>query len=194
MTDLESEDAALVARILDGEAAAERELYLRHVGPITNVVARIVGRLHDAEDIVQDVFVHALRDISTLREPAHFRRWIYRIAVHRSRTYLRRRRVLELVGLDRGGEDASLDRLASADAPPEVRAELALAANALRGASAEERIAFVLHVIEGCSLPEVADAIGASLATAKRRVRSAQDRLEKHGLGVAAPSPVRAQS
>jgi RNA polymerase sigma-70 factor, ECF subfamily len=49
---------------------------------------------------------------------------------------------------------------------------------ALRGVSSDQRVAWMLHVVEGWSLPEVAEACDCSLATVKRRIRAARESIE----------------
>lgn len=173
------DDETLVRRALEGDRWAEEALYRRHVRPVTEVATRVLGRTAEAEDVVQDTFVRALRQLGTLREPALFSRWVMRIAVNMVRAKLRKRALLRALGLDRGLDDATLERLASPSVPADVRAQLAEIDAALRDVPANERVAWALHVIEGWSLPEVAEACDCSLATAKRRIRAARERAQR---------------
>lgn len=173
------DDAEIVARICRGERWAEDVLFRRHVRSIHGTAVRLLGNHADAEDVVQTTFVTALARISTLRDPAALSGWLTQIAVRSVYRTFRRRKLLRLLGLDRGFEDAALDVLASPDASPELRAELALLNGKLAMLPAAERLAWMLRHVEGQSLPEVARSAGCSLATAKRRIAAA-----KHKLGV----------
>lgn len=174
------DDATLVRRALEGDRWAEEALYRRHVRRVSDTASRILGRSHEAEDVTQETFLNALTKLSTLRDPELFVRWLMRIAMNKIRGKLRKRKVLRALGLDRTVDDATLERLAAPSTSPEVRAELAGIDAALRDVSPSHRLAWMLHVVEGWSLPEVADACGCSLATSKRWIRSARERIDIH--------------
>lgn len=96
-----------------------------------------------------------------------------RIAVHQVHRRFRRRRLLARLGLDRGVDDARLERVVDPSASPEVRADLARLDDALGRLPVAPRLAWVLRYVEGCELKELADQCGCSLATAKRRIAQA---------------------
>ncbi len=163
-------DARLVQSALAGDPAAFRELYERHNAHVAGLVWRLVRRTTWVEDIVQETFISAFSSLDRLREPQKIRGWLGVIA---SRTVgrrldreRRRRGMLELLHLsaqDRvvepGGDAASLfallDRLPS-----------------------RLRTPWILARIEGEPLARVAALSECSLATAKRRIASAQEELE----------------
>ncbi len=173
-------DAALVERALDGDRWAKEALYRRHVRRVTNAVTRMVGRTADADDAIQEAFLIAFTRLSELRDPGAFRGWLSQIAVNEVRARLRRRRWKRRLGLDREEDDACLEALVSADAGPDVRAELARLDAVLARMDAELRMAFMLRYVEGWELTEVATALDCSLATAKRRIKDAKDRIDAH--------------
>lgn len=175
----ELDDAALVALARDGHVAAFESLYRRHVGFALNVAARIQGNAHDVEDVVHDAFVRAHERLHELREAALFRSWLGSIVVRLVRTRLRRRRLLSALGVG-GQEPVDLDAIAAHDASPEVRAQLAQIYALLRTVPADERIAWTLRYIESHRLEVVADLVGCSLATVKRRIARAQQFLTDH--------------
>jgi RNA polymerase sigma-70 factor, ECF subfamily len=176
-----STDASLVERALSGDRWAKEALYRRHVRRVTNAVTRMVGRSGDADDVVQDAFVTAFTRLGDLREPAAFRGWLARIAMNEVRGRLRRRRWLKRLSFDRDGEDeVSLESLATDDASPETRAELARIDRVLAKMDPDVRMAWMLRCVEGWALEEVAGALDCSLATAKRRITEARDHLDAH--------------
>jgi len=134
----------------------------------------MVGNRADAQDVVQDTFVEAFRDVASLRAHAALRPWLLRISVHQAHRRFRRRKLLRRLGLDRSIDDASLDTLLHEDASPEQRSELRSVERALLDATAPERFAWILRYVDGHSLEEVADASECSLATVKRRLARAQ--------------------
>jgi RNA polymerase sigma-70 factor (ECF subfamily) len=173
------DDAALVALARDGHVAAFETLYRRHVGFALNVAVRIQGNAHDVEDIVHDAFLRAHERLGELRDAALFRSWLGSIVVRLVRSRLRHRRLLSMLGV--GGQDpVDLDAIAAHDAGPEVRAQLAQIYALLRTVPADERIAWTLRYVERHRLEVVADLVGCSLATVKRRISRAQRYLAEH--------------
>jgi RNA polymerase sigma-70 factor (ECF subfamily) len=176
-------DAELVARARTGDRWSREMLYRRHAAPLLGLAARLLSNRGEAEDVVQDTFVTAFEQLATLREPAALRGWLAQIAVSFVRRRIRKRRMLRVIGLDRGADDATLDALAAPTAPPDQRTELALMADVLRGLKTELRLAWMLRRVEGFELAEVAAACDCSLATAKRRIAAAEAVLQAHLAG-----------
>ena len=178
------DDAALVQRALDGDRWAMEALYRRHVKRVTNAVTRMIGRESEADDVVQETFLTAFSRLERLRDPAAFRGWVAQIAVNEVRMRLRRRRWRRVVRFGRDGdEDHPLERLASDEASPEVRAELARIDRVLSAMKVELRMAWTLRYVEGWELTEVATALDCSLATAKRRIKAAKEHIDEHVKG-----------
>ncbi|MCA9614230.1 MAG: RNA polymerase sigma factor [Sandaracinus sp.] len=173
-------DDELVARALGGDRWAEEALYRRHVHRVTTVVARLLRHGPDVEDVVQDTFVEALRDLGKLREPSRVGPWLVRIAVHRVHKVFRRRRLLRALGLERSMQDEPLELQAKVDASSEARAELALLDRALDAMSFDDRTAWVLVALEDYPLAEAASLARCSLATLKRRVARAERAIAEH--------------
>lgn len=173
-------DAALVAAAISGKRWAEELLYRRHVASVSQTVATLLGRMSDCEDAVQDTFLEALSKLASLREPAAFRGWLLRIAVHKCHRRFRKRKLLRALGLDRGADDITLARLASPMLSAEHKAELARIDVALLPLGERERSAWILRHVHGHELTEVAELSGVSLATAKRLLGRAQDRVSRH--------------
>lgn len=177
-------DGALVERAIDGDRWAKEALYRRHVRRVTNAVTRIAGRTADADDAVQEAFLVAFTRLDALRDPGAFRGWIAQIAVNEVRGRLRKRRWMRRFGLGRDeDDDACLEALASAEATPEMRAELARLDAVLARMDPELRMAWMLRHVEGWELTEVATALGCSLATAKRRLAEAGAIVDAHVAG-----------
>jgi RNA polymerase sigma-70 factor (ECF subfamily) len=173
-------DAQLVARAIDGDRWGREMLYRRHAAYLLAIAARLLGNRNEGEEVVQDTFVTAFEQLPTLREPAALRGWLAQIAVSLVRRRMRRGRLLRALGLDRGADDATLGALAAPGTKPDQRAELALIDKAMRGMAANVRIAWMLRMVEGLELAEVASACGCSLATAKRRIAAAEQTVRAH--------------
>ena len=178
--DTRIEDGELVRRAQHGDAWAREALFRRYAARVTRLVTRLLSRTADADDVVQDTFAEALRDIDRLRDPDAFRSWLFRIAVNRVKKFARRRKLVRLLGLDSGIDDATLVQLLAPDAGPDVVAEIAWLDGRLARLPTEVRIAWMLRHVEGETLEEVAALSGCSLATAKRRVSAGEVALRSH--------------
>lgn len=173
-------DDELAERLSRDDAWAKEALYRKYVQSIWGLALRLTGNRADAEDVVQDTFTEAMRDAGQLRERTALRSWLTSIAVHRAHRTFRRRRMLRTLGLDRGSDPSLLEAVVSPEAGAEVLAELTLLDRVLFKLATKDRIAWSLRYIEGYSLPEVAELCQCSLATAKRRISAAQERIDVH--------------
>jgi RNA polymerase sigma-70 factor, ECF subfamily len=147
-------------------------VYATHARYVAGVVHRIMGSDAEIDDIVQDTFVDALAGLQRLEDPGAVRAWLVTVAVRRTRRMLgrRRRRSMFLFWLadfsprcsdprDRHAADELYDALARI---PE-----------------DLRIPWALHRVEQMSLPETAAVCEVSLATVKRRIADAEERLTR---------------
>ncbi len=171
-------DADLAIRLVAGEPWAREAFYRRYVKAVWCTALRLVGNRSDADDVVQDTFVEAFRDVDKLRDPARMRGWLLQIAVHQAHRRFRRRKLARKLGLDRSTEDGLLEALAKPGTSAEARAELACIDRVLSKVTANQRFAWMLRHVEGLSLEEVAQACNCSLATAKRRIARTVTHLE----------------
>ena len=167
----------LVERARAGDQASCRDLFRLHVGRVHRTIYRLVGRSADVEDLVQVAFIDAFRSLSGFRGEAAFSTWLTRIAVLVAlRAHRRASRPtvpLEVAEQQAAGGGPDPDRAADA------RRGLARLDAILNDLSAKRRSAFVLHVLEGHPLEEVADMLGASVAAIKVRVHDARKEIER---------------
>ncbi len=167
------DDAQWVVRAQGGEDFAFDMLYRRHVQFVAAVAVRL-GQRSDVDDLVQETFITAFRELKQLTQPAAFRGWLARITVskvHRRRRFWRVFRFFR----DEADERATLESMVSSEASPEVRAQLGRVDTAVSRLPEPIRAAWVLRFVLGCTLEEVATGCSCSLATAKRRLTSASN-------------------
>ncbi len=173
-------DAELVQAVKLGEAGAAGRLYDRHASGVHGMAYRLLGRQSELDDIVQEVFIYALYSIDKLREPAALKGWLLGIAVGKVRSHLRyraRRRWLSFLPHDELPEPP----VPVTDPEAELGRDVC---SILDDLPADERIALVVHRIEGLSLHDAAKACSMSLSTFKRRLAKGEARFiaraEKH--------------
>lgn len=166
-------DAELVQALKNGDAGAAGRLYDRHASGVHGMVYRLLGRQAEIDDIVQEVFIYALYSIDKLREPAALKGWLFGIAVGKVRSHLRhraRRSWLSFLPHDEMPEPAVPTNDPEADLAQAVR-------GILEHLPPDERIALVVHRVEGLTLDDAAKACGMSLSTFKRRLAKAEERF-----------------
>lgn len=173
------DDHKLVALAAKGDLGAFETLYRRHTGFAINLAVRIQGSARDVEDVVHDAFLRAHERLMELRDGQAFKSWLGAIVVSLVRTRLRKRRLLNTLGLGLA-DPVDLDSIASENASPESRAQLAQVYALLQTIPADDRIAWTLRYVERHQLDEVAQLSDCSLATAKRRIGRAQKFLAQH--------------
>lgn len=180
------QDAALVQAARAGAPSAPEVLWARYSVMVRGVLRRSVGPGHDVDDLVQEVFLRLFSDLERLRDPGALRSYLFGIAVHVARSELRRRRIRRWLRLT---DDGVVPDTEIEGADPHAREGVARLYEILDQVSDESRLAFVLRHIEGLELTEVAEALGCSLATAKRKIARASD----HVFARAASDPLLAE-
>lgn len=169
-------DAALVVSARAGEVWAKEALFQRHAHMAAGLAFRLLGRDEDVDDLVQESFVAALASLDQLEEPQAFGSWLCGIVVRVAYKTLRRRRLLSRLGLRRA-DVVDPDAIVSRDAPADVVRELREIYGKIERLPPKLRVPLLLRRVEGLPLDEVAAMIGASRATAKRRIAEAASEL-----------------
>jgi RNA polymerase sigma factor (sigma-70 family) len=119
-------DAAAVALARDGDSEAFRALVERHSRAVFRVAHRMTGSAQDAEDVVQETFLRAYRQLARFESRANFSTWLHRIAVNcsidqRESSTEVKKQIIRAVFV--GGDAARMTELARAEKDPELRRE-----------------------------------------------------------------------
>ena len=171
-------DAALVVAARAGESWAQEALFRRHARMAVGLAHRLLPQDTEVDDLVQDCFVSALRRLATLENPQAFAAWLGSIVVRAVGKRLRRRRLLSRLGL-RVPEEIDADAIAAPSVPGDVAVELRRVYAVVAQLPAEARVALVLRRVDGLDVPEIARRMGLSLSTVKRRLKLAEEILER---------------
>lgn len=135
---------------------------------------RLAANREDGDDLCQETLVSAFTRFSSLRDPARFRPWLYRIAVNHYRSSRRSafwRRFVPL-GPDGDGDPAGAD-------PTGAHGARRLLEEAFRGVSAEDRALIVLFETEGWSIGDLARMHGRSETATKVRLFRIRAKMRK---------------
>jgi len=178
---MDGSDAAEVARARAGDEGAFQGLVLRHAPAVYRLAYRMTGNAQDAEDVVQEAFLKAWKQLATFEDRARFGSWLHRIAANCAYDALRARSVRR-EGLAESSDEA-LAALA-ADAPladrlvasSEMQRRLGAAMARL---STVERAAFVLRHFEEMSTREIGVALNLGESAAKQSVFRAVRKLRE---------------
>jgi RNA polymerase sigma-70 factor (ECF subfamily) len=171
-------DAALVLAARAGEAWAREALFRRHARLALGLAYRLVPYDCDIDDLVQDSFLYAFERLDGLSNPQAFQAWLSSIVVRTASKRLRRRKLQIRLGL-RSHHPVDVDEVVSRTAPPDVAAELRAVYTLLEALPIEERIALVLRRVDRLEIPEIAEQMGLSVSTVKRRLNAAETRLAR---------------
>jgi len=118
---MELTDAAIVSRARAGDTDAFRELVERHSRSLFRLAFRMTGNQQDAEDVVQESFLRAYRQLASFDDRASFGTWMYRIASNCSLDLVRarKRRNDRTVPTDDDRAEDPMAQLPSSDPTPE---------------------------------------------------------------------------
>ncbi len=170
-------EEGLVVRAKRGERGAQEALFHRHAESLRRWVHGIALGTADADDVVQDTFILAFERIGGLSKSAAFRPWLRSIAVSQLRRRFRRTRLLRRLHLI--GPSAQVAIPVTANAPPDVVLEAKRLQQLLATLPTDEGLALSLRRVEGLQLSEIAELLGLSVATVKRRLSAAELRLNE---------------
>ena len=165
-------DTRLVGEICTGDDAAFYSFYRRHAQYIAGVAYRLLGNNSDVDDIVQDTFVTASQKLMSLKEPEYARLWLVKIAVRHSQKRLRSRT-----------RTHTIQKAVESDIPRktdmQISSMLEDLREVLRKIPSKLGEPWILHKLEGLTIKEVSTACGISIATVKRRIASADKKVQK---------------
>lgn len=166
-------DADLVARVLlDDDHHAFAELVRNHQSAIRGLLRQLTrGDLALADDLAQETFLRAYKNIRSFRGEAKFSTWLYRIGYNCFREEARKRK--ELVGIDEARLEAEQD---PQTVDPALRHDLM---QALQLLPLHERSAILLCCQNGLSHDEAARVLEIPLGTVKTNVLRGREKLKK---------------
>jgi len=171
-----ADEAALVAAARQGDQRAFDQLYRRHAPQVFARLTRLIGPCAEREDVMQQVFLELYGALDGYRAEAPFAAFLQGITVRVGYDHLRRRARTRI----RLREEDVAELVAPGGSPEtqaRERQELLLAFQQLDALKPKKRVAFVLHVVEGLSLEEMARLLATDARTLGQRVAYARREL-----------------
>ncbi|MEK6303144.1 MAG: sigma-70 family RNA polymerase sigma factor [Acidobacteriota bacterium] len=178
----------LTARARSGDHEAFRSIFERYARPIISFIYDMVGRRDLAEELTQETFVRAYKNLGAMREETKISTWLFGIAKNVARESLRSRiREDHRVGID----DDRVVEMSDGKLPPDrelLDRELnGVIQDALGALDEDKRVVFTLKVFQQRSYEEIAEITGSSIPKLKtdlHRARAEMRRRIRPYLGV----------
>ena len=180
---MKNEDVELIQRVLGGDENAFAILVRKYQKPVHALVWRKIGDFHIAEEITQDAFLKAYKELATLKKPHRFARWLSVIATRGCIAWLRKKRLstqsledtshAQLEKATYSGYVIQENEQMTAEAQREVVEKL------LAKLRENERTVITLHYFGEMTHEEISEFLGTSVGTIKSRLRRAQQRLKR---------------
>ena len=182
----ESDDAALIRRVLQGDRDGYRLLMQRHYALAFRLAFRITGNAEDAEEAAQEAFFRGYRKLGTFRQDSNFSTWINRIAMNTALNLVERRtrdvahdaHRIDAAPIHDGTPPLQLRDHAAGPERTLLAAETAhLREQAMAALTPMERTAFTLRHMEDLPIAEIAEALRVPANSAKQAVFRAVSKL-----------------
>lgn len=172
--------ADLIAQACQGDQEAYRLIFERYSRPVISFLYDLVSNRDLAEELTQETFVRAYRNLASMREETKLSTWLFGIARNVAREALRARaRDNRQVDLDdeavqglSDGEPVPVERLLGKELNEVIRLSLA-------ALDEDKRLVFTLKVFQQCSYEEMADITGFSIAKLKTDLHRARSEMRR---------------
>jgi RNA polymerase sigma-70 factor (ECF subfamily) len=175
-----ADDQRLIAECLRGRPDAFGHLVQRYQDRLYNTVYRLVDNPEDAQDVVQDAFIHAYQSLTTFKGDSLFYTWLYRIAVNTAISWRRKQRSVLRLQMEAGGlEPADLSEESRPGHALEQAEEGQRVQAALAQVSAEHRAVLILKDIEGQKYETMAEVLQVPIGTIRSRLHRARLELRE---------------
>jgi RNA polymerase sigma-70 factor (ECF subfamily) len=181
---MDENDARDVGQAQAGDEASFRRLVERHSRGVFQLAFRLTGSESDADDVVQEAFLKAYRELQRFESRSSFSTWVHRITVNCAYDLLRQRprhQAESLDGVQRDGTGGRIEPEADGTSRPDRLAFGAEVQSCVRAAldllTPTERTAFVLRHVEGRSLSEIGEALGLRTGATKHSIFRAVQKM-----------------
>ena len=163
----------LIERCRAGDRAAQFELYKLYARAMYNTALRMVRHPHDAEDVLQSIFIEVFSKLESFRYESSIGAWIKRITINKSINFLKSRRLVftELT--------VNTDRAEMSEGAAEPVFSVEKINRAIAELPDGYRVVFSLYAMEGYDHEEIGQILGVSEATSKSQYSRAKSKLRE---------------
>ncbi len=180
----QSTDSELVALAREGNKHAFGQLIERYTSMVKRIVVGKIAQKEIAQELVQEIFLHAYLSLNHLRDNSRFKSWLYGIALNVYHNYLREQRatVLSLEDMMGGMHYTSVnifDMMVDPQTLVEEHELQRFVFDAVQSLSSKDREVTLLFYYEDLSLQEIATMLGISIVAVKGRLHRARNQLRE---------------
>ncbi len=173
-------DEHLALLTAGGDTAAYSVLVKKYQRQIYHVARRVVFEHEDAEDVVQETFIKAFRNIGRFNPELKFFTWLYKIAINSALNVAKKKkRKLQIFGEYCEDKKSPGVMYVSPDNEYELNELKKMTKKSLENLSPEIRTVFILRVYDERSYKEIADILDISIGTVMSRLSRARKRMRK---------------
>lgn len=181
-------DVRLMLQVRDDVQGAFETLVVRYQHRLLGVMVHLVGRVEEAEDLTQEVFLRVYRARKGYRPRARFSTWLFTIANNLALNHLRskgRRPVVSMGGEDSGSQTfaPASERALAREGTPSAQLRKVELSEVVRDALAvlgeDQKLAVLLNKFEEMSYTEIAEVMGRSEAAVKSLLARARNSLRE---------------
>ncbi len=165
--------ADIIERCRQGDRDAYYQLYKLYSKSMYNIGYRIVNNEDEAEDVLQEAFISAFRNLDHYRGDATFGSWLKRIVVNKAINVLKTRKA------ERLPEDENFDLQEEVWPETEFPFTVQQVRNAMEELPAGYRSVLSLYLMEGYDHSEIAEILGISESTSKSQFNRSKKKLRE---------------
>lgn len=164
----------LVERCKTGDMLGYKQLYQRYAQAMYNTCLRILNNVHEAEDVLQESFTEAFRNLTCFEQRTSFGGWLKQICINRSINQLKKRRV-SFIDM----EQTAVQEIAAAQSQDETEITLKVAAvkNSIMKLPDGYRTVISLYLLEGYDHEEIAGILQVAESTVRSQYIRAKQKL-----------------
>ena len=164
----------IIDRCLLGDRYAQQELYQLYAKAMFNTAARITGNEMDAEDVLQESFVNAFRNIHSYKGTASFGSWLKRIVVNNSINLVNKRRlVFEEI------QNQHEEEFVEYDENRDLSYDVSIVQQGIEKLPEGYRMVLTLYLIEGYDHKEIGVILGITESTSKSQFNRSKKKLKE---------------
>jgi len=171
------EERTMLDRCALGDERAIRWVLNKYRDRVVRLAAHVLHNPREAEDIAQEAFVKAFRQIGQFRGESGFYAWLYRIVVNLCLDKMRRKSATAETSLD------DTVTLWLGAVTPDVEKRIAVE-GILNSLTPPMRAALVLREVEGLEYSEIADVLGIPVGTVRSRLNTAREQFRRRWLAL----------
>ena len=173
---MKHDDIHIIKEVLGGKSEQFEHILNRYSGQVFNLIAHIVPCKEDAEELTQDVFIKAFRQLSSFKEESSFSTWIYRIATNTALSAARKKKH-DTINIEDNAygdiPDEQLDEALDNDSEEQLQR----LSDAIEMLNADERALITLYYMNEKPVAEVASILGLTTSNVKIKLLRTRKKL-----------------